>query len=822
MTELERYNQYYEAWLGRHLMKMHPGLMDPGHYPELLSFTAAVIRHVRALERGQAARVRRQRSDARRNTFTGRMRQRTLDDPQLFWYGLYLVSEDRLDKAAGDADLRLERIIRWLMLRALRSADWRQAAFSCQFFVSKKDHAGLTGWPRYEADLGSMHESLAAKGPFPEGVAWSDGGKACFDGIFPKQTSAAPKLAKRLKLKDWERAGAKKPRIVGARQRLQPPLGAPCFEKNEKKIVKLVHDDEQALKDFVHGARSDFDGAAKAEWVRRKELLHVFTCPTCGLLRHELENFEDMVPTFDTSPPGAAIEPRSAPPEPAVEPALPPLDLPRLQALLEKANETAPTTRQLELVVDATVIGSVRLGERRLFMVPIDTLLLVRALEQPDAPLLAVSLSDLVDGGEAALETELGILKLTLEPGETSDDEWIVASEYTVPSGEAVAPSSWLTRLREAIADLRSDRGPGFVLAMVAGIIAAFLFWKERTATESVHHAQANAASAEAQARAGQERADAYATVLEVRREADGLPERPLADFDLAYAKPDRTDSPLPGTKGARKPAGFDRALQDDPRLQSSFEDALQRFGEALAPMGEALVKAGKRDQAIQLFEYLHARKGAPKDIGFALGELYKDVDNQKAIAVYRSMLDPNEKDPRVLHYLGWSLYESGDSQAAIDSLQRALVAYDRAAQDSRRHGADPLPTYGKALLNLGVIYANLHQDAKATEYFAKARESFSEAARRFGLQDPKVAFSFAILEARQDHWEEALQALQRALIEPTYLQRAKEEKAFVPLRQVGHPLHESFEDLLARAGTPKQTYGMRLPSDFDPTVFTE
>ncbi|MBI3683712.1 MAG: tetratricopeptide repeat protein [Acidobacteria bacterium] len=128
--------------------------------------------------------------------------------------------------------------------------------------------------------------------------------------------------------------------------------------------------------------------------------------------------------------------------------------------------------------------------------------------------------------------------------------------------------------------------------------------------------------------------------------------------------------------------------------------------------------KADRIHEKISLEEQLKKNPGhAP--ILLRLAELSKESGKpDEAASHLRELLRNEPKNVEARLELGRTLYESGDVHGAIEQTKLVLE------QD---------PGHVDALYNLGAIYGNLNQDAKAREYFTRAAAAApdSESGRR-------------------------------------------------------------------------------------------
>jgi tetratricopeptide (TPR) repeat protein len=260
-------------------------------------------------------------------------------------------------------------------------------------------------------------------------------------------------------------------------------------------------------------------------------------------------------------------------------------------------------------------------------------------------------------------------------------------------------------------------------------------------------------------------------------------------------------------------------SLDRDPGLRAEVDDYTQHFSDALLPLSDELVEAGRVEQARRLFGYLRRQYDDPS-YWLAEAEMCKQVqDHIGAIAIYEEMIRRGmaKSDPRPYHYAGYSYATIGDSQKALEYYDRALAI---------------APNYAKVFYNKAILYRSLPGLAPAErerlykENMGRAQAATEQAYDTEGDSNPRITFQMAILAAAQGDTrgrERALDFLERAMQwERAYVVRAQAEPAFEYFRDPGHePDHTRFQQLIERYRLRPSRFGARQ-EPYDPKVFVE
>jgi len=291
-------------------------------------------------------------------------------------------------------------------------------------------------------------------------------------------------------------------------------------------------------------------------------------------------------------------------------------------------------------------------------------------------------------------------------------------------------------------------------------------------------------------------------------------------------------------------PAALEQGFQEYPELYALQRDFLKQWGDVFMRMGDVLVQGGEVEAATTLFEKLVAVRPEDKSLLFALGELYrasgKPEGHRKAIAVYEDMIRRRLSvgDPRPWHYAGFSYYELGELDQAIEHYQKALeIVQDFPKKEPQQYPQpEALDGYGKIYFNLALAYRDHPRLSKAEknrlfqEYWQKALDLTLRAAQR-EKGNPRIPFTLAILYAEVRDFEKVLPGkgggpLERALRQnPFYVLRAEKERAFASVRDnpTNEPYYSRFWELLERYRPPQQgRFATEQEAQYDPRRFYE
>lgn len=265
----------------------------------------------------------------------------------------------------------------------------------------------------------------------------------------------------------------------------------------------------------------------------------------------------------------------------------------------------------------------------------------------------------------------------------------------------------------------------------------------------------------------------------------------------------------VPSVSG--KPANLEilaAAVNHDPRVAEAYRTALNRWGETLYQVGDALFDSDRLDDAAKIYEALYTGTKS-RGAGFALAEIYKvqawnqkkkgreDLFRQKQhdiIGVYRELqatVPGQGEDPRPYAYSGYAYSQLGDYEAAEKAYRQALRID---------------PKYAKTHFNLAILYRD-RMDCPESVRKAGYERNLS-LALRYALEywedhewDNRATFTVAIIYAEKRETDKVLKLLKSIASDPTYLTRSREEPAFDYLRS---ERNKGYEALVSRKDEPR------------------
>ncbi len=146
-------------------------------------------------------------------------------------------------------------------------------------------------------------------------------------------------------------------------------------------------------------------------------------------------------------------------------------------------------------------------------------------------------------------------------------------------------------------------------------------------------------------------------------------------DFALAYSRLAESDSEL----------GYDSQAEQASRKALELDSQLPLAEKYLIEANHARVMKDNK-KAVETYEKLAASLPGDSDVQFTLGKLYMDnSDFEKARAQYAKVLKNDPKNLTALQQAGWVEVASGNPQAGLDPLNRALsLAIDTENQEQK------------------------------------------------------------------------------------------------------------------------------------------
>lgn len=247
--------------------------------------------------------------------------------------------------------------------------------------------------------------------------------------------------------------------------------------------------------------------------------------------------------------------------------------------------------------------------------------------------------------------------------------------------------------------------------------------------------------------------------------------------------------------------------------LKPRYDEYLKEWTDIFLELSDILVQRGKLDGAMRVFQCLTNAHPDDKSFWFALGELYKiNGQHREAIDVYEQMIKRGlaDRDPRPWNFAGWSYFESGEYDKALECYNRALEVF---------------PDYAKCLYNRALVFKAVGKTQFYKRDFQRALALTLNAYRKEGDTNPRVPFSLAVLSVEKGETEAAISYLKQALQQDrTYAVRMAKERAFVAhsLWMFSSPYYSKFRELHDRYLIPGRRFSMRLEKDFNPGRFSE
>ncbi|MBI1924021.1 tetratricopeptide repeat protein [Candidatus Poribacteria bacterium] len=279
---------------------------------------------------------------------------------------------------------------------------------------------------------------------------------------------------------------------------------------------------------------------------------------------------------------------------------------------------------------------------------------------------------------------------------------------------------------------------------------------------------------------------------------------------------------PFPTFRPETRHPRLTTALAQHTDLYADYTAFLKQWSEVFIQLGDLLVQTGKLEAAIKVFAHVARKFPDEKRLHFALGGLYRmlgdanpeDTDrfrlyHEKAIAIWEEMSKWSPKDPRPLHYAGFSYFQLREYEKALDFYDKALKLF---------------PGYAKVYFNKALLYREM-QELSAPERQRLFQENFQKAlqltqeAYRKDKSNPRIPFTLAVLHAEIGEIDQAIGSLEKAIrLNPFYITWAENERAFRRFRT-----NPDFVDLLNRyRPSEPEKFGLEPEVEFNPEHFPE
>jgi tetratricopeptide (TPR) repeat protein/predicted Ser/Thr protein kinase/TolB-like protein len=187
--------------------------------------------------------------------------------------------------------------------------------------------------------------------------------------------------------------------------------------------------------------------------------------------------------------------------------------------------------------------------------------------------------------------------------------------------------------------------------------------------------------------------------------------------FALAYSRLAETDSKL----------GYDSDAEQSSRKALDLSQQLPLTEKYLIEAIHARIMKDNK-KAIEAYQNLAKVSPGNSDIEFALGSVYENSgDFAKAREFYQKLLAANQKDITTLHAIGRVEILSGNPQASLDPLNRALsLAIQTDNQEQK----------GTILHALGIAYSSLNKPDDALQNYKQALEIRQRLGQKKGIAD--------------------------------------------------------------------------------------
>jgi tetratricopeptide (TPR) repeat protein/predicted Ser/Thr protein kinase len=187
--------------------------------------------------------------------------------------------------------------------------------------------------------------------------------------------------------------------------------------------------------------------------------------------------------------------------------------------------------------------------------------------------------------------------------------------------------------------------------------------------------------------------------------------------FALAYSRLAETDSAL----------GYDSDAEQSSRKALDLSQQLPLTERYLIEANYARIMKDNK-KAIEAYQNLGKASSGNSDIEFALGSVYENSgDFAKARAFYQKLLAANQNDITTLHAIARVEILSGNPQASLDPLNRALsLAIQTDNQEQK----------GTILHALGIAYSSLNKPDDALQNYTQALEIRKRLGQKKGTAD--------------------------------------------------------------------------------------